>query len=398
MQVKIKNYKTYPEYEGKIGEVVDSSDPRIWDVKMEDGIIISPWNPSSSNPQCEIIETKLVVGNKYVPLKKSTCGDLSGSAAWNTAKKRNQPFLYLTRIDTDCLVLNEDNNSTGDFFLEEDVIPYEEEFVLPKEWCIKVTEKNEKVIREWYNASYDIVGKWFKGQLNEFYSWSSSNDWSQKGSLPELTLEQFKKHILKQTEMKIIGYKLKEDCQQYESAVRELTGYKSLSINETQIKPATNGKSSTDLYDVLVEAKVLDLWFEPVYEEEFKVGDWATVTGIGSYHHGRSSGDDEPVIGGVYLIREVTSRGINLTSPDGFINIGNIDLRKATSSEIKEAQSIVIEGYKLEKNSDGSITFGCQDFSKETVAALKDLFSRTSFKFSCKVNNTEITKEILRKL
>lgn len=393
MKVKIK----WPnnDYDGQIGEVVDEL-AVTYHVKMKDGRIINPYKHDHYHAQCEIVEdTTLVVGNKYVPLKKSTGGDLSGSAAWNLAKEKNQPYLYLTRIDKDHLVLDNNNSSTGDFFLEDDVIPYEEEFVLPKEWCIKVTKKNEKVIREWYNASYDIVGKWFKGQLNEFYSWSSSNDWSQKGSLndwsqkgslPELTLEQFKKHILKQTDMKkIIGYKFKEGCEKFEKAAVAIC--KPADIEDFDLFEEQGYKVSM-IADCLAktkleEAEVLGLWFEPVYEEPFKVGDWVRWTGC------------NPLT--AQIIRR-ESGNFWVLNEDTHDSCSELFLRKATPEEIKAVTTVKISGYELEKNSDGSVTFGCQTFSKETVTALKDLFSRDAFKFSCKIDDTDITLDMINKM
>ena len=80
----------------------------------------------------------------------------------------------------------------------------------------------------------------------------------------EITFEQFKKHVLKQEDMdkEIIGYKLKESCKQYFDAVdiiaREFIISEQMTIEEypTVIKR-------------LDKAGVLDLWFEPVYEEEY---------------------------------------------------------------------------------------------------------------------------------
>jgi len=72
---------------------------------------------------------KLIVGEKYVPLKKTKFGSLDNSKVWKRAKEIGQPYLYFIGIDKDgdhifSEILNEEN--TGDFFNPEDVVPYED--------------------------------------------------------------------------------------------------------------------------------------------------------------------------------------------------------------------------------------------------------------------------------
>lgn len=539
MQVRIKNYKSYPEYEGKIGEVIEIRD-FTYKVRMADGNSIIPYKESQFNPQCELVETKLIVGNKYVPLKKSVWGNLESSFEWKKAKRKNQNFLYFIGEDGRDLAFSADLEGSGDFFLEEDVIPYEkipekwciiskskdqdniinayarslkggehwtdlenysaryylhinngeyqdgqcspeypevtfEQFkkhilkqvdMLPERWCIKRTTQNFVEINNWVNSistngtryssdtgyiysepvnshrqhiyadtdgndllahylfteitfdqfkqfvlkqTFVLPTKWFVVRneenaeiLNEWenithqrghkgayltdgavmYSDRSYDSGFFKKDYTEITFEQFKTHVLKQTEMKkVIGYKLKADCKQFEKAALAIA-----TITDFGTDFGYDFSDNSIVADLLKKADVLDLWFEPVYEEEFKVGDWVTVT---SAITGNDACDG-------YTGR-ITEKD-DTSTPYAVDGSWCYDVRKATAQEIERVTTVKIEGYKLEKNLDGSVTFGCQDFSKETVAALKDLFSRTAFKFSCKVNNTEITQEILRKL
>lgn len=72
---------------------------------------------------------KLIVGEKYVPLKKTIFGSLDNSGVWKRAKEIGQPYLFFIGKDKDgdhifSEILNKEN--TGDFFNPEDVIPYNE--------------------------------------------------------------------------------------------------------------------------------------------------------------------------------------------------------------------------------------------------------------------------------
>jgi len=68
------------------------------------------------------------IGIKVVPHSKSYCGDLENSVNWNYAKMINQPYLFVSRIHNDYIVLDTIKGSNnGDFFLPEDFEPYIEE-------------------------------------------------------------------------------------------------------------------------------------------------------------------------------------------------------------------------------------------------------------------------------
>jgi len=65
------------------------------------------------------------IGIKVVPHSKSYCGNLESSVNWKHAKKVNQPYLFVTNIRSDYIVLNSiEESNNGDFFLPEDFEPY----------------------------------------------------------------------------------------------------------------------------------------------------------------------------------------------------------------------------------------------------------------------------------
>ena len=71
----------------------------------------------------------LIVGNKYVPTRKTVGCGLDCSGEWRNAQKMNQPFLYYTGMDQTyhCFSYNYTPGEVhGDFFSPEDVIPYSE--------------------------------------------------------------------------------------------------------------------------------------------------------------------------------------------------------------------------------------------------------------------------------
>ena len=67
----------------------------------------------------------VVVGQKVVPHSKSFCGNLESSVNWYYAKNKNQPYLFVSKINYDYIVLDCIRGSNrGDFFLPEDFEPY----------------------------------------------------------------------------------------------------------------------------------------------------------------------------------------------------------------------------------------------------------------------------------
>ena len=96
-------------------------------------------------------------------------------------------------------------------------------------------------------------------------------------------------------EKQIIGYKLKKDCQQYLDAAEAIAAAKDLGVT---FKIGDNleyylQKSKWGNYKKrLEEAGILDLWFEPVYEEvyKYKVGDWVVVLPEDPYYHNCEQG------------------------------------------------------------------------------------------------------------
>jgi len=157
---------------------------------------------------------------------------------------------------------------------------FEEEFVLPNNWCVAVpTNLEDKIllnnwkIKQKYN--YDLFKYNYKYVFYNGVGWLSCSGgflcWVKK---IEITFDQFKQYVLKieknnMENKKLIGYKLIK---------------KELEKAACQIACGNNAGWALEIITLkdqinkLKEANVLDIWFEPVYENEFKIGDWIYIT------------------------------------------------------------------------------------------------------------------------
>lgn len=148
------------------------------------------------------------------------------------------------------------------------------EFILPEKWCVlRDTKEKGGILSEWANKDSGTSLHGGCGDRNYIHSDNidkTSSPRSGKKTLgyTEITFEEFKKYVLKQGGMdkEIIGYKLKEDCKQYEEAALKI-------MNANWGTPKYYVTDSWCI-KALEKAGVLDLWFEPILKEKFKVGDW----------------------------------------------------------------------------------------------------------------------------
>lgn len=218
-------------------------------------------------------------------------------------------------------------------------------FVLPEKWCVKVEEKNKSKIYPYLLEKYKEIHKWIENPhycKKYLYSESVKELMSPKYAsfifleeFKEITLEQFEKYVLNQEnkmEKQIIGYKLVKT--EYIFAAEE--------IANKGIQAENNGfrywfrdgillKGASISIGNLKRVGVLDLWFEPVYQEQFKVGDWVVWTGHNPVTGQIKSGPDEE---GCYQLGGKYERTHNSLHPNY--------LRKATEEEIEKAKEKVI--------------------------------------------------------
>lgn len=147
----------------------------------------------------------------------------------------------------------------------------------------------------------------------------------------------------KQQTMKkeIIGYKLKESCEQYKEAAKRVAANSMLFQNTRELYGYDFTARSQVKID-LEKTGVLDLWFEPVYKEveELEVGDWVIVLPSDN-----NFSNYKKAIGYVFQIREdgtyykdfISGRESVIDPTNKYrINYRLKDVRKATPEEIKE--------------------------------------------------------------
>jgi hypothetical protein len=199
---------------------------------------------------------------------------------------------------------------------------------------------------------------WYNG-ATKYYISSGGTQWiaTDKTDLPSYSVKKFLKE--ETMEKKIIGYKLTKP--EYEKAANQITGTENLILHSQNY----NFQIDTIAYDRVVKAGVLDLWFEPVYEEEkFKVGDWVTTTTeIANCY-------EKPKKGEVFQITEIKSEYVYFSLCQA---VSKDRIRKATEEEIKKAQSIEIGGYEVKINY-YDIKINNVSYSKNDLAVLKYLF------------------------
>ena len=139
---------------------------------------------------------------------------------------------------------------------------------LPEKWYIKPTESTKDTINNWFNKKY--YAKYNKCNIKNYpklnkYGWCIHSEENKliKAGYVEITFDQFQKFILMRK--KLIGYKLKSECEQYREVafkiVKEDSAYLSNTLDSNFIEVGSiNAK-------LLEKAGVLDLWFYAVYED-----------------------------------------------------------------------------------------------------------------------------------
>ena len=153
-------------------------------------------------------------------------------------------------------------------------------------------------------------------------------------------------------ERKQIGWELKKDCKQYREAALKICG-----ITHFLIHNDNGFFTSCKEEEILRKAGVLELWFEPVYEEvKFKTNDWVTYEG--SHHKSTQK------------IKELTKDGA-IDINGYFMQLDLPEYRHATAEEIKAAEKIKIGGHPVEFRN-GTTEIDGFEFSKaDWEAALR---------------------------
>lgn len=176
----------------------------------------------------------------------------------------------------------------------------------------------------------------------------------------------------------IIGYKLIKP--EYADSVKQISCIETINNPVEYINDYFSNKTTGNFLDSLRKAGVLDLWFEPVYEELYKEGDYIFLSKSG----GRITG---PIIDGFCRITTIgigkflgtlyhgKYKNYYVINNDSLYTTDNNDstIRKATPEEIKSATKIKINGYTSEFFTN-QVKFGCKIIDLIELKALKSSF------------------------
>lgn len=152
----------------------------------------------------------------------------------------------------------------------------------PKKWAIELTYENRQIVGEWFDthgqfgynhytekSRHPYIG--FPGIAGSHYF---SNIDVKNTGYTIITFEDFKENILKINDKKVVGYKLKKECEQYIPAIDKIIGndrWEEYAKNgEITFSIAAQGFYNNSFEGILEKAGVLSIWFDKVYREEKK--------------------------------------------------------------------------------------------------------------------------------
>jgi len=184
------------------------------------------------------------VGMKVIPHSKSY-GGLKNSSIWQSAKNKNQPYLFVSRIQSDKIILNDDiDDEFGDFFLPEDFEPYIEE-----RESVKMSNYNKGDLVRVVDGSYSLTIE--NGDFRHSYGVElTGRDFEilhTELKLPSTDKDQFNTMILKAKDIGQIVYTQERMVKPVEKVVPEVENViQNITINITI-------DSKTDINDFVKE-------------------------------------------------------------------------------------------------------------------------------------------------
>lgn len=274
--------------------------------------------------------------------------------------------------------LNRESIPLKDFILKE----------LPAVWCVK--DDGSQLFKD---TVIKYLNDKFKEKLNggnRNYYYGITIDKNINFFMPNNIEKYFENNILtleefieitqmntKNTNKKIIGYKTPYDL--YNGEIKK--GTTCVKYSHGNVKKAYRAINYNPNGYYALASEIVETW-EPVYEEEYKVGDWV----IG-WHCIYKSFKETPWK--IYKIEE------NYIYSDNYSNTGISNIRKATKEEIDNFLNITINNYKLEITSNNDFKFGCNNFTRNQLDAYILLVEREA---DITMFGTKIDLELLNKI
>lgn len=268
-------------------------------------------------------------------------------------------------------------------------------FVLPEKWCIDLYSNDPELLayvnKNGKRPPYDKQNE--KGTYAYFPSYDGYSTTARniKKGYTEITLEQFKKHVLKSETMgktikSVIINQALPDVQK---------GTKGIPVGQgTWQFQAINSDWDTRRYS---EKTILanPTTFEVVYEHDFKVNAWYTCIGPKGSKDNVGYGWKEDL---TFKCTKIDEQGSDVIvfGAEGGNGVYSPFLRRATLEEIERMTTIKIGNYHSTKEGD-RIAFGCQKFTKTELLTIKRLF-HSEVNASINIKGIAITPEVMDKL
>ena len=321
--------------------------------------------------------------------------EIKNGNEWSTAPKNssiyNEMYSYGTRtIGGELCVLCEVQHYFGENYfiipVSEFVVKKSLTFSLPEKWCFRPAdvEVQRNAIRKWINDNGDYR---YSPGMEDLFFWhypaydpcDHCSDTQVKG-YTSITWAQFKNQVkpYKASELKmkktktmkkkrqIIGYIFKPGFEKFETAALKLAGI--TKFNSSDYPRDYIFANYSEIYNRILEAGVLNEWFNPVYKKESslpKVGDWLYILGTGG-NCGRSASIKKGQCYQIKSIQNVKSGGelidvnakmtdgavLRLASYDSYVGFFEKLYRTATPKEIEDNQRIKIGGYPVSIDGD----------------------------------------------
>lgn len=215
------------------------------------------------------------------------------------------------------------------------VIPKSEEFTLPEEWCVKITENNHKDIWKWTKWVFDYANhhKYCTSRKTHSDAFPDTKPYK------EITFEQFKEHVMKEEK--------KDKIPEYVECIEEYYGLKRGTIYKIE-KEFIIGASGRPHYStVFVKSSTKE-----AYDAQFKSS--PTQEKPVSLTVKDSVEEDDVFYGQIisnYIYKKVEDKYYWLTDTDfGYDNTTFNKLRVATPEEKQWLNVCIQENKFIEKN------------------------------------------------
>lgn len=253
---------------------------------------------------------------------------------------------------------------------------------------LKTQEQYDKLKRAGFLGSCDYYGSKMYALTGETGYWATTREERLEAQgFTIIKFNQIKFTEEKKMDKKITGYKLVK--KEYAAAAWAVVHSTPYSRGDWDMHPTF--QFGSDSYKRAEKAGVLDLWFAPMYEDQFPVGSFIYLENAESECRSGCAGVGNGVHE-VVSLGEIATNGLlegdawTLKVSDKRGDVWRIapkaghSFRKATEKEIKDykAPKTEIKGYEAVFNlKDETVSFGCKTFTKKEILLLDDILRRS---------------------